>query len=178
VRNGFSVFCGFLCLLVSSFAAADPDLSVVTPPGLEVPPGQAQALMLHASGVLIYECQPKASDPTKFEWVLKSFEADLYDYNSLPVGRYYAGPTWELDDGGKVIGRLKTTADSPDGKGMPWQLFDVVQASGTIMGKIKSIRCVKTYGGKVPNEPATEARVGQESRAEFHATYKFYAGKS
>ncbi len=144
---------------------------------MDVPANQTLALTLTAKGVQIYECRAFPGDPTKFEWAFKAPEADLFDAQGHKVGRHYAGPTWELTDGGKVVGKLKAKADAPDGKGVPWLLLDATQASGTTLGKVQSIQRVDTVGGKAPTESADATKAGQEKRVDYTATYKFYAAK-
>jgi hypothetical protein len=114
----------------------------------------------------------------KFEWTLKGPAADLFDAQGRKVGRHFAGPTWELNDGGKVIGRVKAKADAPNGKGIPWLLLDAVQASGAVMGKVQSIQRLDTVGGKAPAQSTDANDLGKEKQVEYTATYKFYVAKS
>ncbi len=132
--------------------------------------------MLTAKGVQVYECRALAGEPGKFEWAFKAPEAELFDAQGHKVGRHYAGPTWELTDSGKVVGKLKAKADAPDGKGVPWLLLDVASHEGTgVMAKVQSIQRVGTVGGKTPVEAADQTKAGQERRVEYSATYVFYA---
>ncbi len=162
----------FLCWLATSQTTFAESAS-----SLDVPPTQTLALTLTAKGVQIYECRAVANEPSKFEWVFKAPEADLFDAQGQKVGRHYAGPTWELTDGSKVVGKLKAKADAPDGKGVPWLLLDAAQGNGTVMGKVQSIQRVETVGGKIPADPADATKVGQEKRVDYTATYKFYVAK-
>ena len=172
-----------LCLLALPWAtlvAADSaaTISPVVPATLEAPSNQMLALTLTAKGVQIYECRAVASDPAEFEWVFKAPEADLFDAQGHKAGRHYAGPSWELNDGGKVVGRVKAKADAPDGKGVPWLLLEAAQATGSgIMGKVQSIQRVDTVGGKAPADSPDPAKAGKELRVEYTATYKFYVAK-
>jgi hypothetical protein len=168
-----------LISLVASSAStiAGTTLSATVPAALESTANQELALTLTASGVQIYKCRAVPGEPKKFEWNFLAPEAELFDEQQHKVGRHYSGPTWELTDGGKVIGRIKAKADAPDGKGVPWLLLDAVQASGVIMGKVVSIQRVDTVGGKPPDEPADASKVGQERQVKYTATYKFYVPK-
>ena len=148
------------------------------PAGLEVPAGQVPALVLAARGVQIYECRPVSGQPGKFEWVFIAPEADLFDAEGQKVGRHYAGPTWELKDGDKVVGRLKAKADAPDGKGIPWLLLEAASSNGGgIMGSVASIQRVDTVGGKPPATGAVPSAAGHQVRVPYAATYKFYIAK-
>ena len=169
-----------LCLLAVPLAAfagpAAPPLPAI-PARLEVPANQTLFLTVAARGAQIYECRAVQGDPSKFEWTLKAPEADLFDAGGNKVGRHYAGPTWELKDGGKVAGHLKAKADAPDGKGVPWLLLEAASPGEGTLNKVRSIQRVGTVGGKAPTEPADQSKAGQERRVEYSATYLFYAGK-
>ncbi len=156
---------------------APPSLPAV-PASLAVPSGQAPSLVLTAKGVQIYEGRPVAGETDKFEWAFKAPEADLFDAAGKKVGKHYAGPTWELIPGSKVVGKVKAKADAPDGKGIPWLLLDVVAQDGAgMMAKMQSIQRVATVGGKAPVEAVDRSKVGQERRVEYSATYVFYVAQ-
>ena len=168
--------CLLVCWLIWSqvaLAGTAPELPV----GLAVPANQVLALTLYARGVQVYEYRALPGDPTKFEWAFKAPEADLSDAQGRKVGRHFAGPTWELIEGGSVVGKLKSKADAPDGKGVPWLLLDAVQASGPILGKVVSVQRVDTVGGSAPTGSDATTRTGTESRVVYTATYKFYVAK-
>ena len=151
--------------------------SIPLPTSLEVPADQTLALTLTARGVQIYECRAVPGEPTRFEWAFKAPEADLFDAQGRKVGRHFAGPTWELTDGGRVLGKVKAKADAPDANGAPWLLLEAVQASGPILGKVQSIQRVDTVGGNAPTGGADATQVGAEWRVGYTATYKFYVAK-
>jgi hypothetical protein len=46
-------------------------------------------------------------DPARFEWIFKAPEAELFDKAGKRIGKHYAGPTWESDDGNKAVGAAK-----------------------------------------------------------------------
>jgi len=167
------------CLLVFFFDSAviNTAVSANMPESIEVPNTQQLALTLTARGVQIYKCNAVRGEPTKFEWVFQAPEAELFDAHGCKVGRHFQGPTWELTDGGKVVGRLKAKVEAPDGKGVPWLLLDAVEASGPIMGKVRSIQRVDTVGGIAPADLPNAANVDQEKRVEYTAIYKFYIEK-
>lgn len=169
-----------LCLLVMPLAAfagpADSPLPII-PASLAVPAGQTLGFALTAKGVQIYECRATESDPSKLEWTLKAPEANLFDAAGHQVGRHYAGPTWELTDGGKIAGHVKAKADAPDGKGASWLLLEAALPGEGTMAKVQSIQRVNTIGGKPPAEPTDQTKKGQERRVEYTATYLFYVSK-
>ena len=148
------------------------------PAALAVPATQELALTLDAKGVQIYECRAVAGSPAKYEWAFKAPAAKLFDTLGKEVGRHYAGPTWELAAGGKVVGKLKAKADAPDGKGIPWLLLDAADKNGPgVLDKVVSIQRISTVGGQVPTEAADASKLGQERRVDYTATYLFYVAK-
>ena len=148
------------------------------PAALDVPPMQELALTLNAKGVQIYECRPVAGDAGKYEWAFKAPEADLFDAQGNKVGRHFAGPTWQLTEGGKVVGKVKAKTDAPDGGGVPWLLLDAVEKIGPgALGETLSIQRINTAGGQAPTEPAEASKVGQVRRVDYTATYLFYVAK-
>ena len=173
-----------LCLLVP-LAGMRADPTPTPPPvpaSLAVPADQTLALTLTASGYQIYEWRELPGQPGKYDWVFQGPEADLFDAKGQKVGHHSAGPTWELTDGGKVVGKVRAKADAPDGNGVPWLLLDAVQASGGgIMGRVKSIRRINTSGGMasgVPAGPGAPASgVGQKEQVGYTATYEFYVAR-
>lgn len=169
---------GLAFLSVWTLRAAELSPPSDVPAGLRAPAGQEPGLVLAAVGVQIYECRAVAGMTGKYEWAFKAPEADLYDAQGNKVGRHYAGPTWELAAGGKVVGKLKAKADSPDDKGVSWLLLDAVEKSGPgVLGRTLSIQRVSTVGGQAPIEPADAAHAGQIRREDYTATYIFYVAK-
>ena len=177
-RLSLALLCVFAPALATLRGDPTPTSIAAIPAALEPPANQTPALELTAHGVQIYECHPVAGQAGQFEWVFKAPEADLFDAQGRKVGRHFAGPSWELNDGGKVVGRIKAKADAPDGQGVPWLLLEAVQSSGGgVVGKVQSIQRVGTVGGKAPAGPVDPSKAGQEARVEYSATYRFYVAK-
>src|SRR5512136_532211 len=67
---------------------------------------------LHAEGAQIYECKPDTSKPAgqarALTWQFREPIATLM-VGGQSVGRHYAGPSWDLLDGGAVKGRVVTS---------------------------------------------------------------------
>src|SRR5258708_40290209 len=82
-------------------------------PILRVPAGQTVLLKALGKGVQIYDCKARADDPGKFEWSFKAPEADLTNEHEDKIAKHYAGPTWEANDGSKVVGAKKTDTPAP-----------------------------------------------------------------
>ena len=144
------------------------------PDGLRPPPGQALALAALGTGAQIYECQATQEDPMRFSWILKAPQADLTDSSGKPVGKHYAGPTWEANDGSKVIGALVAKHDAPDAA-IPWLLLRAKSTSGSgIFSTIASIQRLRTVGGVAPANGCDRSQSGKEARIPYTAEYRFY----
>ena len=131
-----------------------------------------------ATGVQIYECNASKDEPTRFEWIFKAPEADLFDMAGNKIAKHYAGPTWESNDGSKVVGEVKAKDNGPDPNAIPWLLLSAKSTSGTgVFSRIKSIQRVHTVGGRAPTEACSQAQAGKVVRVGYKATYNFYVGK-
>jgi hypothetical protein len=158
---------------VLACGAAIGDESV--PDVLKAPANQKLSLSVQATGVQIYECKAAKDDATRFEWVLKAPEAVLLDNSGKRIGRHYVGPTWESDDGSKVVGEVKAKDNGPEANAIPWLLLAAKSTSGKgVFGKTLSIQRVNTFGGKAPPEGCDQSQLGKELRVDYKATYRFY----
>ncbi len=168
----------FAALLVGGVAVG-AETAPAVPDALKAPKTQELSLELQAAGVQIYECKASKDQPARFEWVFKAPEADLLDSAGKKVGRHYAGPTWESDDGSKVVGEVKAKDSGPDPDAIPWLLLAAKSTSGNgVFAKTQSIQRVNTSGGKAPAEGCDESQLGKEARVPYKATYRFYSGKA
>jgi hypothetical protein len=165
--------------LVAGCASAQVGMNPVVPENLKVPPTQTLSVVAQASGVQIYECAASKTDPTRFEWAFKSPEAELVDNAGKSIGKHYAGPTWESNDGSKAVGEVKARDDGPDANAIPWLLLSAKSTEGNgIFGKTQSVQRVNTVGGKAPADGCSQAQIGKEARIPYRATYNFYIARS
>src|ERR1700735_2234717 len=93
LRRFFSVL--FCLFALSPIALAETAPAPAAPASLETAANQTLAITLIGRGVQIYMCTAVPGVASKFEWVLKGPEADLFDADGRKVGRHFAGPTWE-----------------------------------------------------------------------------------
>jgi Protein of unknown function (DUF3455) len=157
---------------------ASVGMAPVVPENLKAPATQTLAVVAQASGAQIYECNAGKTDSARFEWVFKAPEAELLDSGGKRIGKHYAGPTWESDDGSKVVGEVKARDDGPDVSAIPWLLLSAKSADGNgIFGKTQSIQRVNTVGGKAPADGCKQAQLGKSVRVAYRATYNFYVAR-
>jgi len=175
-RLDSAVFLPLLCAALAGCAASGAKTPEI-PAALSVPANQVLTQQLRATGVQIYQCQSMKNDPAKFEWTFKQPEANLFTRAGRPVGKHYAGPTWEADDGSKVIGELIARANSPEPGAIPWLLLSAKSTSGNGMFTgVKSIQRLRTVGGSAPYS-CDQADAGRMLRVSYSADYLFYTAK-
>jgi Protein of unknown function (DUF3455) len=149
--------------------AALGSIVVLAQPGQSIEPPAGARLILEAKGdgAQVYTC-------TDSHWVLKAPDAKLLDAQGQVIGTHFAGPTWRLNDGSEVKGKMIASQPSPDGKSIPWLLVGAVPGSGS--GKFTSvayIRRTETSGGAAPKDACT----GGDLPVPYTARYSFYAAK-
>jgi len=170
-------------IALSSIVAAAIPISCATrppvPDSLQPPAGETLALDTTATGVQVYECSAVPSQPDRYEWAFKAPEAELFDKTGRRIGRHYAGPTWEADDGSTVVGAVKARVDSPTAGAIPWLLLTARSATGNgVFGRTTSIQRLATQGGMAPGRACGPAQAGEVARVGYRATYRFYVARS
>jgi len=145
---------------------------VPIPSAIAAPPNSELLFIAHARGFQIYVCRPEG-------WVLKAPEALLYDQQGNAIGKHFAGPTWQHNDGSQIAGKLAAKVDSPDPVAIPWLLLDVTAHEGDgILSRVTSIQRINTVGGLPPASVCTDANRDAEHKSAYAADYYFYATKA
>jgi hypothetical protein len=163
-------------LLFSGCAARHLNMTATAPGPLQVPDNQKLAFALRGVGAQIYLCKAVGNDPARFEWAFLAPEAVLLDEQAHKLGRHYSGPTWEANDGSKVMGNVLAMDNGPDSSAIPWLLLRAKAHTGMgIFSEIASIQRLNTRGGKAPAGGCTQATVGTKVRIPYTADYFFYA---
>ena len=144
--------------IVTAVGAAEVCVAVIadTPPAvpasLAPPKGHVPAFELRAEGVQIYECKPAKAGG--FEWVLKAPDAVLFDDRGDKSGTHFAGPTWQANDGSKIV--AEKVADAPGRRSIPWLLLRVKSHAGDgAFAKVTYIQRVDTWAGQAPTAAPT-----------------------
>jgi hypothetical protein len=146
------------------------------PNNIKVPDGQTVLLKALGKGVQIYHCMATVADPGKFAWSLTAPKADLTNEDGEKIAKHYAGPTWEANDGSKVVGELPpNTAPAPRPGAILWLLLKAKANEGTgTFAKVTYIQRVDTEGGVAPDAGCDQAHVDTEARVDYKANYYFY----
>jgi hypothetical protein len=142
------------------------------PSQLQPPADQKLLFQVHAKGDQVYSCK---ADGT---WTLKAPDAQLFDKDDKPFGKHFAGPSWQANDGSKVVGKALANAPSPDPQSIPWLLVNVVSHDGNgVLTPATTIQRLNTKGGKAPSSGCDAAHVDQETRVPYTADYVFFGAK-
>jgi hypothetical protein len=124
---------------------------------------------LHAEGAQVYEC--KANDSKALVWQFREPIATLFE-NGKTVGRHYAGPNWELADGGIVAAKVAARKPGATANDIPVLTLDVTTRSGGgRLANVTTIERINTRGG-VAEGPCPTA--GAFLSAPYSADYEFY----
>src|SRR3984957_8547938 len=177
-RRAAAVWCLLAVAIITGCAVSKIDRTSNIPAPLRVPASQTLIREVQATGVQIYECTPSNHDPGQFEWAFKAPEAVLRDRSGRAFGRHYAGPTWEAEDGSKVVGEVRARDDGPDPNAIPWLLLSATSTSGQgVLSRTESIQRLHTSGGRAPTGGCDQRVAGKEVRVPYKADYYFYASR-
>ncbi|MEO8486119.1 MAG: DUF3455 domain-containing protein [Betaproteobacteria bacterium] len=147
--------------------------SMDVPATVMPPAGHKAAMTWTGTGMLTYECRAKADNAAMHEWAFAGPDARLSDAKSMAaMGKYYAGPTWEANDGGKTTGKQVAMAPAPAGN-IPFQLVKAEGGSGA-MKDVTYIQRVNTKGGVAPAMPCDATSMGSKTTVPYSADYVFF----
>ena len=148
-----------------------PDLPSPACDSLQVPQGNRLAYHAYAVGVQIYRWNGTS-------WTFVEPVATLFsdvNYHGK-VGTHYLGPTWEGNNGGKVVA-TRLTGCSPDPNAIPWLLLQTVTNDGPgVFGSVTYIQRVTTKGGLAPT--AAGSSIGEVAEIPYTAEYYFYRARN
>lgn len=129
-----------LAVLSPYSARAEPSRDDIAAPAGTI------VMTLHAVGAQIYEC--KVDPRGDLLWMFREPLASLI-VDGKTVGRHFAGPTWEMADGSRVIGKVVAQAAAASTSAIPWLKLDVSdrKGSGDLDG-VTTVQRVGTVGGR------------------------------
>jgi hypothetical protein len=159
----------------NTHAQTPSSTSTDVPKNLQVPTDQNLLFKASAKGSQIYVCKLKPENLDAFEWTLKAPDAVLFNEQGQPLGKHYAGPTWESNDGSKVIGQVKAKANAPQASTIPWLLLEGRSHQGNgIFSQVNWIQRLHTVGGKAPAQGCDRAHANREVKVNYQADYYFW----
>ena len=131
--------------------------------------GEAKVIEVHAEGAQIYEC--KADAAGKRVWTFREPVATLIA-GGKTIGRHYAGPNWELQDGSAVVGKVAAKASGATPKDIPLLKLDVASSrgSGQLSG-VTTVQRINTKGGAAEGPCETD---GSFLSVPYSSDYVFF----
>ncbi|MBN8982177.1 MAG: DUF3455 domain-containing protein [Rhizobiales bacterium] len=134
--------------------------------------GEDIVLTLHAEGAQIYEWKADASGA--LGWVLREPTATLI-LDGKTVGRHYAGPDWEYQDGSAIVGKAIANAPATTADDIPWLKIDVISRRGSgVLSSVTAVQRINTVGGK-PDK--SQGKPGAFLNVVYSADYVFLKKK-
>jgi hypothetical protein len=173
-----TLLCMGLWLSLSSVSVAQelgnnqtPDLPSPICDSIEVSQSHKLMARVYAVGVQTYRWNGTS-------WVFVEPVATLYadaNYHEK-LGIHYAGPTWESNNGDKVVA-TRLYSCTPNPTAIPWLLLQTTSTEGTgPLSAVTFIQRVNTRGGLAPTAPG--ASTGVVAEVPYTTEYYFYRAKN
>jgi hypothetical protein len=162
-------------LIFLLYAASLSTAGEAIPDRLKPPSGSVELFHVRAEGVQVYKCVASPEDAERFVWMLDGPDAELFDNRGTKVGKHYNGPTWEDQDGSKVVADKLAAVDAPGGEAVAWLLLKARTHEGTgRLSAVTYIQRIDTWAGLPPAGKLTRADAGKLARIKYEATYVFF----
>jgi Protein of unknown function (DUF3455) len=157
----------FLLALISSLATAQAEGVENLPSAIAIKGGVPVA-QIQGVGAQIYICAKNAAGA--LNWTFREPVASLLD-GGKTLGRHFVGPTWEFNDGSRIVGEVTGKAAGATAKDISWLKLSVKDPakSGPAAGATSVLR-IDTKGGVFEGACGGEGELHSEPYA---ATYIF-----
>jgi hypothetical protein len=162
-----SLFAPIAAAILIQFSAAS--IACAQVPDAIAAPGEILVTTIHAEGAQIYEC--KADSAGKTVWQFREPVATLL-IDGETVGRHYAGPSWELVDGSKVVGKVAGLAPGATAKDIPLLKLDATSQGGA--GKLAGITTIQRLNTKGGTAEGPCDAAGTFMSVPYSADYTFF----
>jgi hypothetical protein len=158
----------FVLALMGSVAGAAQAEGVENLPATIAVKDGVRLAQLQAAGAQIYICAKNTAGA--LNWRFREPVATLLGEGKT-VGRHFVGPTWEFDDGSRVVGELVSKAPGATDKDIAWLKLSVKETpkSGLAAGATSVLR-IDTKGGVFEGACDSEGELHSEP---YTATYVF-----
>jgi hypothetical protein len=154
---------GMIALVLAVACMARDSIAQTAKESIDAPPHSRLLLRAVGSGDQVYGC-------VNGRWALTAPDAKLLNQEGSVIGRHFAGPTWQLNDGSWVKGRAVAKQVAPDATAVPWLLLESVGGTGRF-GTVRFIQRTGTHGGNAPDGSCSQSAI---LRVPYTATYSFY----
>ena len=133
-----------------------------------------KVIVLQGRGAQVYACMHAG---VAYGWRLKAPDAVLLDAEGHVVGRHFAGPTWQAQDGSIVDGKPVAAGGAPRQDAVAWLVVAATSHSGKgLFAGVSYVVRSATEGGAMPATGCDAAHAGAEQRVGYSATYTFFSG--
>lgn len=171
------VLAGFIAiaasLVVLQAAKAGPPSPVGLPFQIRVDDTANKVFLVgHALGVQIYQC-------TGTEWRFVAPRASLFDDNGNLIVKHFGGPSWQANDGSKVVGKVEAGV-TVDQTAVPWLKLSIASRTagpdgGDRLLDTSFIQRINIVGGIAPRaSDCTAASTGTVVEVPYTADYVFW----
>jgi hypothetical protein len=133
---------------------------------IDVPAHFSLLLRAVGNGDQVYGC-------VNGSWLLQGPDAKLVNQEGSVIGRHFAGPTWQLNDGSWVKGKAIAKQIAPSTTAVPWLLLESVGGTGRLAA-VRFIQRTETHGGNAPDGGCSKSEI---RRIPYTATYSFYEAR-
>ena len=157
---------GMIGLVLAVACMAPGSTAQMAKESIDVPPHTRLLLRAIGTGDQVYGC-------VNGNWALKAPDAKLLNQEGSVIGQHFAGPTWQLNDGSWVKGKVVAKQVAPDTTAVPWLLLESVGGTGRF-GAVRFIQRTGTHGGNAPGGSCSQSAV---RRVPYTATYSFYEAR-
>jgi hypothetical protein len=154
---------GTIALIIAAACMTRDSAPQTANASIDVPAHSRLLLRVAGSGDQVYGC-------VNSRWALTTPDAKLLNQEGTVIGRHFAGPTWQLEDGSWVKGKAVATQVSPDATAVPWLLLESIGGAGKL-ATVRFIQRTETHGGNAPEGSCSQSAV---RRVTYTATYSFY----
>lgn len=136
-------------LVLTAMLLAAANAWPADPAPVTAPPGLSVVMTLHAEGAQVYECRSGANGT--LAWQFREPIATLLE-GGTTVGRHFAGPSWQLAEGGAtLVGRVAERLPGAAPGAIPWLRLDITERRdsnhGSRLSSATAILRVNTVGG-------------------------------
>jgi uncharacterized protein DUF3455 len=171
-RRHLSLVNVVLMLAAGCAASGSASAQSAVPVSSSLTPVNAQLFAsTSATGVQIYTCEYDSSH--HLSWLFKSPQATLYDTLGRPVFHHDAGPSWQADDGSRIVGHPIAQMASASSGSIPQLLLETTSADKIgVLSSVRYVQRLNTVGGSAPAQMCTaEHQIGYSP---YFANYVFW----
>jgi hypothetical protein len=163
VPSAYTKRFGMIALVLAVACMARDSVAQTTKESIDVPPHSRLLLRAIGSGDQVYGC-------LNGRWALIAPDAKLRNQEGSVIGRHFAGPTWQLNDGSWVKGRAVAKQIAPNANAVPWLLLESVDGTG----RLETVRFIQRTGTRGGDAPGGGCSQNAMRRVPYTATYSFY----